>query len=137
MPIEELIGIALGHILWFLSDEWPRRPESNGINVLSAPFFVQALFRNPDLHTEIDAGENFNNLVNYQAAQNVPNVNIMDNSTNANAPQENISQNILKRRVIPQTLEEKSLNSTSSADVSSSNTQSQLDSKSTEKSTSD
>ncbi|PVZ99805.1 hypothetical protein BB558_000929 [Smittium angustum] len=52
-PINDLIGIFAGHILWFLEDEWPRRPESNGYRVLKAPIFIQRLFQRRDENVEL------------------------------------------------------------------------------------
>ncbi|OLY78581.1 Derlin-2 [Smittium mucronatum] len=46
IPQNDLIGIVLGHILWFFEEEWPRRPESNGFRLLKAPEFIHRIFNN-------------------------------------------------------------------------------------------
>ncbi|KAJ1770274.1 hypothetical protein LPJ74_003335 [Coemansia sp. RSA 1843] len=39
-PFPELVAIGVGHLFWFLSEEWPRRAESGGVQVLRAPKFL-------------------------------------------------------------------------------------------------
>ncbi|PIA16030.1 DER1-domain-containing protein [Coemansia reversa NRRL 1564] len=36
-PTGDLVAIAIGHVFWFLSEEWPQRVESGGIRLLRAP----------------------------------------------------------------------------------------------------
>ncbi|KAJ2616676.1 hypothetical protein H4S08_000678 [Coemansia sp. RSA 1365] len=36
-PTGDLVAIAIGHVFWFLSEEWPQRAESGGIRLLRAP----------------------------------------------------------------------------------------------------
>ncbi|KAJ2776855.1 hypothetical protein GGI15_004707 [Coemansia interrupta] len=39
-PVFELLAIAIGHVFWFLAEEWPRRAESAGVTPLAAPAFL-------------------------------------------------------------------------------------------------
>ncbi|KAJ1720869.1 hypothetical protein LPJ53_004541 [Coemansia erecta] len=39
-PTFELLAIAVGHVFWFLAEEWPRRAESAGARPLAAPQFL-------------------------------------------------------------------------------------------------
>ncbi|KAJ1675070.1 hypothetical protein EV182_001996 [Spiromyces aspiralis] len=43
IPVEDLVGIMVGHVLWFFEDEWPRRSESGGVRVLRAPGVLREL----------------------------------------------------------------------------------------------
>ncbi|KAI7830128.1 Der1-like family-domain-containing protein [Kickxella alabastrina] len=36
-PVNECVAMGVGHCLWFLADEWPKRPESGGKTLISAP----------------------------------------------------------------------------------------------------
>ncbi|KAJ2805908.1 hypothetical protein H4R20_001902 [Coemansia guatemalensis] len=36
-PTGDLVAIGIGHVFWFLSEEWPQRAESGGIRLLRAP----------------------------------------------------------------------------------------------------
>ncbi|KAJ2722841.1 hypothetical protein GGI07_003028 [Coemansia sp. Benny D115] len=44
-PTVELAAMAVGHLFWFLDDEWPRRPESGGSRPLAAPRFLCRLLK--------------------------------------------------------------------------------------------
>ncbi|KAJ2159929.1 hypothetical protein GGF46_002656 [Coemansia sp. RSA 552] len=39
-PTVDLVAIGVGHVFWFLADEWPQRPESGGSRPLQAPKFL-------------------------------------------------------------------------------------------------
>ncbi|OMH82581.1 hypothetical protein AX774_g3933 [Zancudomyces culisetae] len=55
-PMRDLIGIGVGHVLWYLDEEWPRRPESNGIRILEAPMFIKRLFGGARAEEYLDSG---------------------------------------------------------------------------------
>ncbi|KAJ2745766.1 hypothetical protein GGI20_001883 [Coemansia sp. BCRC 34301] len=52
-PKGELMAIGVGHVFWFLSEEWPRRAESGGQNLLRAPKVLCKL-----LHQDLDEDAN-------------------------------------------------------------------------------
>ncbi|KAJ2077372.1 hypothetical protein H4R24_005176 [Coemansia sp. RSA 988] len=43
-PTGDLVAIGIGHVFWFLSEEWPQRAESGGIRLLRAPRFLCRVF---------------------------------------------------------------------------------------------
>ncbi|KAJ1730725.1 hypothetical protein LPJ72_004332 [Coemansia sp. Benny D160-2] len=47
-PVPELAAIGVGHLFWFLGEEWPRRAESGGAHVLRAPKFLRKLMSQED-----------------------------------------------------------------------------------------
>ncbi|KAJ2457375.1 hypothetical protein GGF42_002710 [Coemansia sp. RSA 2424] len=52
-PKGELAAIGVGHVFWFLSEEWPRRAESGGSRLLRAPKVLCKL-----LHQDLDDADN-------------------------------------------------------------------------------
>ncbi|KAJ2478595.1 hypothetical protein IWW56_003621 [Coemansia sp. RSA 2131] len=52
-PVVDLAAIGVGHVFWFLGEEWPRRAESGGIRVLRAPRVLCKLMHQ-DLDDELD-----------------------------------------------------------------------------------
>ncbi|KAJ2009745.1 hypothetical protein GGI04_000157 [Coemansia thaxteri] len=61
-PTGELAAIGVGHVFWFLSEEWPRRAESGGRHPLRAPkalckLLHQDLDGDADIPIEMDAGD--------------------------------------------------------------------------------
>ncbi|KAI8322709.1 DER1-domain-containing protein [Martensiomyces pterosporus] len=55
-PVSDLVGIGVGHVFWFLGDEWPRRSESGGYQMLKAPRALCKLF-NQDVEDPNDGLE--------------------------------------------------------------------------------
>ncbi|KAJ2846778.1 hypothetical protein IWW36_004185 [Coemansia brasiliensis] len=53
-PIPEVMVILVSHIVWFLSEEWPRRAESGGKRLICAPRFLCKLLHQ-DLEEDIEA----------------------------------------------------------------------------------
>ncbi|KAI9501366.1 hypothetical protein GGI25_004925 [Coemansia spiralis] len=53
-PFPDLAAIGIGHLFWFLSEEWPRRAESGGSRPLQAPKFLCRLM-------DQDTGDNNTN----------------------------------------------------------------------------
>ncbi|KAJ1834790.1 hypothetical protein LPJ63_001675 [Coemansia sp. RSA 2711] len=53
-PTVDLVAISVGHVFWFLSEEWPRRVESGGVRVLKAPRPLCKLMHQ-DIDDELDA----------------------------------------------------------------------------------
>ncbi|KAJ2452106.1 hypothetical protein EV183_003153 [Coemansia sp. RSA 2336] len=51
-PVAEVAVILLSHMIWFLSEEWPRRAESGGKRVIYAPRFLCKL-----LHQDLEEAE--------------------------------------------------------------------------------
>ncbi|KAJ1803521.1 hypothetical protein LPJ75_005857 [Coemansia sp. RSA 2598] len=58
-PVEELVTIAIGHVFWFLSEEWPRRAESGGSRPLSAPAVLCRLLHQTDARQEMADEDDF------------------------------------------------------------------------------
>ncbi|KAJ2043568.1 hypothetical protein GGI13_002466 [Coemansia sp. RSA 455] len=56
-PMGELAAIGVGHVFWFLSEEWPRRVESGGYRPLRAPKVLCKLLHQ-DLDEEADNVDN-------------------------------------------------------------------------------
>ncbi|KAJ2862860.1 hypothetical protein GGI22_002090 [Coemansia erecta] len=58
-PFAELVAIGVGHLFWFLSEEWPRRAESGGAQVLRAPKFLCRIMsqETDERHDEVEAPE--------------------------------------------------------------------------------
>ncbi|KAJ2496879.1 hypothetical protein GGH96_005522 [Coemansia sp. RSA 1972] len=52
-PVVDLAAIGVGHVFWFLGEEWPRRAESGGARVLRAPRVLCKLMHQ-DLDDEVD-----------------------------------------------------------------------------------
>ncbi|KAJ2844140.1 hypothetical protein J3B02_005055 [Coemansia erecta] len=52
-PVKELVAIAIGHVFWFLAEEWPRRAESGGSRPLSAPAVLCRLLHQTDARQEM------------------------------------------------------------------------------------
>ncbi|KAJ1755510.1 hypothetical protein GGF48_002076 [Coemansia sp. RSA 921] len=52
-PVVDLAAIGVGHVFWFLAEEWPRRAESGGVRVLRAPR-VLCKIMHQDLDDELD-----------------------------------------------------------------------------------
>jgi Derlin-2/3 len=40
LPMGDILGIAVGHIYYFLEDVWPREPHSGGRRLLRTPRFL-------------------------------------------------------------------------------------------------
>ncbi|RKO85270.1 Der1-like family-domain-containing protein, partial [Blyttiomyces helicus] len=43
LPTGDLIGMAVGHVYYFLEDVYPNREGGSGVRVLRAPWFVRGL----------------------------------------------------------------------------------------------
>jgi hypothetical protein len=49
-PWGDLLGLAVGHLYYFLEDVYPRLPASGGRRILRAPDFLRDLFEARDRH---------------------------------------------------------------------------------------
>ncbi|KAJ2704449.1 hypothetical protein FB645_003237 [Coemansia sp. IMI 203386] len=92
-PVTELVAIAIGHLFWFLAEEWPTRVESGGSRPLSAPAALCRLFRQTDAREEenddYDDDDNGNfgavpeMLIQAEPANNLPPVYSENDNTSA------------------------------------------------------
>ncbi|KAJ2761328.1 hypothetical protein IWQ56_005280 [Coemansia nantahalensis] len=55
-PAEDVVAICVGHVFWFLGDEWPLHAESGGSRPLQAPRFLCRAFGQD--HGDGDADDN-------------------------------------------------------------------------------
>ncbi|OMJ29911.1 Derlin-2 [Smittium culicis] len=129
VPTNDLIGIVLGHILWFFEEEWPRRPESNGFKLLKAPEILTNLFNNGFRQFNINninveqmpILNNINNAINYprtqtqthvpQATSNPPNPEEVSKATPNTDDKKNYtpdkpsSSNDIPQKIKPETID--------------------------------
>ncbi|KAJ2515966.1 hypothetical protein GGI11_003603 [Coemansia sp. RSA 2049] len=54
-PVPEMAAIGVGHLFWFLGEEWPRRAESGGAHVLRAPKFLRRIMSQEDAPAAADS----------------------------------------------------------------------------------
>ncbi|KAJ2600182.1 hypothetical protein H4R99_003435 [Coemansia sp. RSA 1722] len=91
-PVTELVAIAIGHLFWFLAEEWPTRVESGGSRPLSAPAALCRLFRQTDAREEENDDYDDDNgdfgaipemLIQAEPANNLPPVYSENDNTSA------------------------------------------------------
>ncbi|PVV01109.1 hypothetical protein BB560_004485 [Smittium megazygosporum] len=101
LPTDDVIGIVLGHILWFFEEEWPRRPESNGFRLLKAPFFIDMIFSPsaPPDHIDININEPISENTPAQF-QPINNPNITNIGNTASPSVQTSAESILRKRNI-------------------------------------
>ncbi|BFZ57162.1 hypothetical protein PYCC9005_004213 [Savitreella phatthalungensis] len=53
MPVQDVLGLVVGHIVYFLEDIWPRNPASGGKRLLKCPEVIRRLFLREETLVEL------------------------------------------------------------------------------------